>query len=285
MEILALHTLNGISYGMILFLIASGLSLIFGVMGILNLAHSALFLLGAYLGLTIAPHVGNFWLVAFLTGLGVGLLGLAMERTLLSRLRGQFNEQTLLTLGFVYILANLYYWIWGPNMKMGKSPSWLAGSVAFGDFFFPTYRFAIIFIGLAIFGGLWWLQDKTRVGAIIRAGMDDRQMTMGLGVNYSLVCSAIFFLGSFIGGFAGFIATPWLGANYLMAFPFLLSALIVIIVGGVGKVQGTLVGAIVIGLIDSFGKAFIPHFALFTTYIAFIIILLLKPSGLLGRKQ
>lgn len=284
MEELVIHVLNGVSYGMILFLIASGLSLILGVMGILNLAHGSLYLLGAYIGLTIAPQVGNFWLVAILSGLAVGLVGLVMERVFLSRLHGQFNEQALLTVGLVYILANLFLMIWGPHPKVGSAPSWLADSVNIGEFYFPLYRFALIFIGLVIFASLWWFQDKTRAGAIVRAGMDDKQMTMGLGIRYMLVSSAIFFLGAFVGGIAGFLSTPWLGVEFRMAFPILLLALIAIIIGGVGTAQGTLLGAMVIGLIDSFSKVFITQFALFIPYLAFVIILLFRPSGLLRRK-
>lgn len=270
---------------MILFLIASGLSLILGVMGILNLAHGSLYLLGAYIGLTLMPYVGNFWLVAILCGLAVGLVGLVVERAFLSRLHGQFNEQALLTVGLVYIFANLFIWIWGAHPKAGAAPSWLAVSIGIGELTFPVYRFAIIFIGLLIFVGLWWLQERTRAGAIVRAGMDDKEMTMVLGINYGLVCSAIFFLGVFVGGFAGFIATPWLAVEPYEGFPILLLALIAVVVGGVGKVQGTLLGAMLIGLVDSFGKAFIPQFALFTPYLAFVIILLARPSGLLGRSQ
>lgn len=285
MEEMVFNIFNGISYGMILFLIASGLSLILGVMGILNLAHGSFYLLGAYIGLTIVPHVGNFWLAMILAGLVVGVVGIVIERGLLSRLHGQFNEQALLTLGIVYIASNLFLWIWGPYMKMGTAPSWLAVSITTGALSFPVYRFALMFIGLVIFAGLWWFQEKTRVGAIVRAGMDDKEMTTGLGINYALICSAIFFLGAFVGGICGFAAAPWLGAGHLMAFPILLLALIAVVIGGLGTVQGTLLGAIVVGLIDSFSKALIPQFVLFAPYIAFIIILMAKPTGLLGRKQ
>ena len=282
---MSVNILNGVSYGMILFLIASGLSLVLGAMGILNLAHGSFYLFGAYIGLTIVPHVGNFWLAMILAGLVVGVAGIVIERVFLSRLHGQFNEQALLTLGIVYIASNLFLWIWGPFMKMGTAPSWLAGSIPIGAHSFPLYRFALIFIGLVVFGGLWWFQEKTRAGAIVRAGMDDKEMTTGLGINYALICSAIFFLGTFVGGICGFAATPWLGAEHRMAFPILLLALIAVVIGGLGTVQGTLLGAIVVGLIDSFSKAFIPQFALFAPYIAFIIILMVKPTGLLGGRQ
>ncbi len=285
MQETTLHVLNGISYGMILFLIASGLALILGVMGILNLAHGSLYLFGSYIGLTFTGYMSNFWLVAILSGITVGLVGLVLERVFLSRLHGQFNEQALLTLGLVYISANLFLWVWGPWTKTGTPPSWLAASIHIGEFSFPLYRFAVIVIGLIMFAGLWWFQEKTRAGAIVRAGMDDKQMTMGLGINYRLVSSAVFFLGTFVGGFTGFIATPWLGAEPNMGFRILLLAVIAVILGGLGTIQGTLLGAIMIGLISSFSKAFIPQFASFIPYLAFLIILLVRPYGLLGRKQ
>jgi len=269
---------------MILFLIASGLSLILGVMGILNLAHGALYMLGAYIGLTLASHVRNFWVVALLGGIVIALFGLVLERVFLSRLYRQMNEQALLTLGFVYIIGNVVLWVWGGWLKVGSAPSYLATSIAIGEFSFPLYRFALIFIGLLVAAALYWFQEKTRAGAIVRAGMDDKEMTMGLGINYGLVCSAIFFLGAFLAGCAGFIGLPVIVANWEMGFPMLLMAMIVVVIGGMGKVQGALLGAIIIGIIDNLGKALFPDLAMFTIYLVFIIILLVRPSGLLGRK-
>ena len=285
MDIWVVHLLNGITFGMLLFLLASGLSLVLGVMGILNLAHGTLYMLGAYVGLTLISYVGNFWLAALLSGIGIGLFGLVLERLFLSRLHRQINEQVLLTLGLVYILGNAVLWVWGPFPKLGTVPSILDVSMHIGDLSFPVYRFVIIVIGLAIAAGLWLFQEKTRSGAIIRAGMDDKQMTMGLGINYGLVSTAIFFLGAFIAGLAGFLGSPILGAEPGMSFPIILLAMIVVVVGGMGTVQGTLLGSIVIGLLDTLGKAFFPDFALFTIYLVFIIILLVRPTGLLaGRK-
>ena len=133
--------------------------------------------------------------------------------------------------------------------------------------------------------GLWWLNDKTRFGAMVRAGMDNRETTMGLGINYGLVSSAIFFLGTFVGGITGFIGLPLVAVHPPLAFDILLLALIVIVIGGVGSIQGTLVGAMVIGLIDSLGRAYFPVMAYFTIYLVFIITLFIKPSGLLGRSR
>jgi branched-chain amino acid transport system permease protein len=275
--------LTGLSYGMILFLIASGLSLILGVMGILNLAHGSLYMLGAYLGLAVMPLVNNFWVAAMVSGLGVGLIGLLLERGFLKRLYKRFNDQVLLTLGFVYIFGNGAMWLWGSFPILGKVPPEFSQSIPMGSLKFPVFRLVLIVIGLAVAALLWYVQNRTRVGAIVRAGMDDRDMVLALGIHYGLVSTGVFFLGVVISGFAGFLGSPIRGASWDMGFPILIQALIVVVVGGVGRVEGTLAGAMVIGLIDSFGKILMPEFSLFTIYVVFILILLFRPSGLFGR--
>lgn len=279
------NLLNGVSYGMILFIIASGLSLIFGVMGILNLAHGALYVLGAYIGLSLAGHGFNFALAALFAGLAVGIVGFALERLFLGRLYKQINEQVLLTLGVVFILSNTFLWVWGPMAMIGKSPALLSNSLQIGDTSYPQYRLAIIIIGLLIFLGLWFLQEKTRVGATIRAGMDDKQMTIGMGINYNVFASFVFFLGAFLGGLAGYLGTPVIGVQPGISLDILLFAMIIIVVGGVGSIQGALLGAILIGVVDAFGRTYFPDIALYTVYLTMIIILIVRPSGLLGRAQ
>jgi len=282
---IAQNLLNGVSYGMILFIIASGLSLIFGVMGILNLAHGALYGMGAYIGLSLIGEGVNFYLAGLAAIVIVGLLGLVLERVFLRHLYKQINEQVLLTLGLVYIFDNLILWVWGSKGRIIEVPAYLSGITNILGFNYPVYRLVIILVGAAIFVALWLFQEKTRTGSIVRAGMDDKQMTIGLGINYALFSSFIFFLGCLLGGLAGYLAIPMMGINPKISFDILLFALVVIVVGGVGYVQGALVGALVIGLIDSFGKAYFPDFALFTVYLAMIIILLTRPTGLLGRAQ
>ena len=284
MEVWPVHILNGLSFGLILFLIASGLSLILGTMGILNLAHGAFYMLGAYFGLTMIAFGLNFWLAALVGGIFAALVGLVMERGFLRYLYKMFNEQVLITFGFLYIFTNVALWVWGPWPKMGNPPDFLSGSIGLGQFAFPVYRIALIILGLIIAGGLYWFQEKTRYGAIIRAGMDDKEMTTGLGINYALTCSAVFILGIFIAGLAGSIGSPVLGAYLGAGMDTLTLAMIVVVVGGMGTVQGTLLGALVIGLVDTLGKALFPELAMFTVYLAMVIMLVVKPSGLLGRK-
>ena len=283
MEVILANILNGLSYAFILFLIASGLSLIFGVMGILNLAHGALYMLGAFIGLTAANHWHNFFLGAVLAAVSIGIIGLVLERVFLGRLYKKLSEQALLTLGLVYIFGNVVMWIWGPWSKMGTGPAILSGAIGIGNYNFPFYRFGIIVIGLVIFVGLWWLHDKTRIGARIRAGMEDKEMTIGLGVNYGVISTAVFILGAMMGGLAGFLGAPIIGAFPEMSMEILLLAMIVVVVGGLGNVQGALLGSLIIGIIDTFGRAYFPDFSMFTAYLIFIIVLLAKPTGLLGR--
>jgi branched-chain amino acid transport system permease protein len=285
LELVVANLLNGISFASLLFLIASGLSLVFGVMGILNLAHGGLYMLGAFIGLTAASHWNSFWVGASLAALSLGILGLALERVFLRRLYKQPNDQALLTLGLVYIFSNAVVWIWGPWSKIGDSPGILSGSVNIGTFAFSIYRFGLIFIGLIMFFGLRWLQGKTRIGAIIRAGMDNREMTTALGIDYGLVSTGIFIVGAAIGGLSGFLGTPIIGAFPEMSMDILLLAMIVVVVGGLGNVQGAFFGSIIIGVIDTFGKAYFPDLATFAIYFIFILMLLVRPTGLLGRRK
>lgn len=284
MELLPVQFVNGVAYAMILFLIASGFSLIFGTMGILNLAHGSFYMFGVYFGLSMASWLDS-WVLGLLTaGVGVALVGLTLERLLLRRLYRQENDQVLLTLGIVYICANLALWIWGPDPFMVEAPPVLSGLTAIGGVRMPTYRLFIIILGIGVFAGLWWLQDRTRAGAIIRAGMDDKQMTLALGVNYGKVCSAVFTLGAALVGLAGYLAGPISGTHPEMAWDILPLALIVVVVGGVGSVQGAFLGAIVIGLIETFGKIYFPALAQYAIYIALVTMLIVKPSGFLGRR-
>jgi branched-chain amino acid transport system permease protein len=286
MELFILNLLNGISFGCILFLIGSGLSLTFGVMGVLNLAHGAIYVIGGYVGWTVAVKNGwNYWLAVLSGGLVAGLIGLILERGFFRYLHKRINEQVLLTFGIIYILTNLSLWIWGAAPKPPFIAPILSGSFHLvGNWSYSIARVAIIFIGIALAIGLWWLQEKTRIGAVIRAGMDDKEMTVGLGVNYELVATGVFCLGCFIAGASGVLGAYLFGLTHELGLEILLLALVVVIVGGTGSIQGALLGGILIGLIISFGKALFPGLSMFLSYIAMLIILLVKPSGLLGRK-
>jgi branched-chain amino acid transport system permease protein len=242
-------------------------------------------MVGAYVGWHIAVKSGlDFGLAILAGGLVAGLLGLVLERGFLRHLYKQLNEQVLLTFGFIYILTNLVQWVWGPVYRAAFTAPFLSGSFFIMDRSYPTARIATIIIGLILAAGLWWLQDKTRVGAIVRAGMDNAEITIALGINLRRVSTAVFFLGAFIAGTAGVIGAQLLGAYTALGIDILLLALVVLIVGGVGSIQGALLGSILIGTIDAFGKALFPELARFTIYLAMITILVIRPWGLLGRK-
>jgi branched-chain amino acid transport system permease protein len=276
--------LNGLSYAFILFLLAAGFSLTFGVMGVLNLAHGALYMLGAYIGLQVISMLDAFWLAVVIAAICLAIVGLGLYFFFLKRLYNKVPEQAVLTIGISYIVANVVLWIWGPRAQIGMTPEWLQGTITIGELSFPIYRLFICGVGVVILGILWWMQDRTRAGAIIRAGMDNKEMTVSLGINYGLVSTLVFLLGMALAGLAGVIGTPVIGAYPSMGDNLLLLTLIVVVVGGTGYIQGTMLGALVIGLLDTFGKAYIPGAALFFSYIVFLVVLLVRPSGLIGRK-
>lgn len=285
MEAVLLTFLNGISYGMLLFLVASGMSIVMGLMGIINLAHGALYMVGGYIGWTIAVQYDlNFGLAVFLGGCAGGLTGLIIERGFLRRLYKQPNEQVLVTFGFVYILSNLCVWIWGPRRRLQFTGEALSGLIYLGNIPFPVTRVFTIITGIVVAVVLWWLQDKTRFGAMVRAGMDDKEMTTGLGINLERVSMLVFFLAAFVAGIAGVVGAQLLGVYSWLSTDILVLALVVVIVGGMGSVQGALSGGIVIGLIDTVFKTLFPQFSMFTIYVAMIIILMVRPSGLWGRR-
>jgi branched-chain amino acid transport system permease protein len=276
--------LNGLSYAFILFLLAAGFSLTFGVMGVLNLAHGALYMLGAYIGLQIVNSFHAFWLAVIVAAASLAILGFALYWFFLKKLYGRVPEQGVLTIGVAIMIGNVVLWIWGPVAKIMQTPAVLSGVITVGGLSFPLYRLFVCGVGLVVLGLLWYVQDKTRAGAIIRAGMDNKDMTVSLGINYGLVSTLVFLLGMALAGVAGVIGAPITGAYPSMGDNLLLLTLIVVVVGGTGYIQGTMLGALVIGLLDTFGKAYVPRLALFFAWIVFLAVLLIRPSGLIGRR-
>jgi branched-chain amino acid transport system permease protein len=276
--------LNGLSYAFILFLLAAGFSLTFGVMGVLNLTHGALFVFGAYVGLQVIESLDAFWLAIIMAAAALAVIGFLLYFLFLKRLYNKVPEQAVLTIGLGYMVANVIQWIWGPRAQITQAPEILTGALKLGGLSFPIYRVFICGVGLLVLALLWWIQDRTRWGAIIRAGMDNKEMTVSLGVNYGLVSTLVFLLGIALAGVAGILGAPITGVFPSMGDNLLLLTLIVVVVGGTGYIQGTMLGALVIGLLDTFGKAYVPKTALFFAYILFLLILLIRPSGLIGRK-
>lgn len=281
METIIINLLNGLSFGAVLFLLAAGLSLILGLMGVLNLAHGALFLFGAYVGVFLVREGSGFVLAALGGGACAALIGFLKERFFLRHLRGHIMEQVLISFGFIYILTNIATWIWGTLPQMVTTP--IVGSVKVGDLNFPLYRLVIVIVGAIVAIGLY-LFDRTKIGAMIRAGMDNKEMTMGMGINIDFVSGLVFCLGAFIAGFAGIMGVPIVGAYPEVAMDALLLALIVVVVGGTGSIPGAALASLLVGMLDAFSKVIFPALSYFAIYIALILILLFRPTGLLGRK-
>jgi branched-chain amino acid transport system permease protein len=279
-----IHTLNGISFGMLLFLLASGLSLIYGLMKILNLTHGSYYLLGGYVGLSVMKWTDSFVLAILAAALAIGLIGAAMERFFLRRFHMDELPQTLLTFGFLFIFADLSLWVWGGDPIMMAKPKMFAWSISMGLYAYPIYRLFLIGVGALLALGLWWFQERTRLGTMLRAGVDDEEIARALGINVSLMFTLVFAAGAVLAAIGGVLAGPVLSVYPGADFETLILAFAVVIVGGLGSLRGALVGALVIGLLDNFGKAFFPQFALFTVFAPMAIILVVRPAGLFGRQ-
>ncbi|HXP74106.1 MAG TPA: branched-chain amino acid ABC transporter permease [Stellaceae bacterium] len=279
-----IHVLNGIAIGMLLFLLAAGLSLIFGLMKILNLTHGSFYLVGGYIGLTVMQRTGSFALALLAAAAAIALLGAVIERFVLRRFHLDELPQTLLTFGFLFIFADLSLWIWGGDPVMVRQPRILAGSLPMGDYGYPIYRLFLIAVGLVVAGALWWFQEHTRLGTMLRAGVDDAEIARALGIDVSLLFTLIFAVGAALAALGGVLAAPILSLYPGADFDALILAFVVVIVGGLGSLKGALVGALLVGLLDDFGKAFFPQFALFTVFVPMAFILVVRPTGLFGRR-
>jgi branched-chain amino acid transport system permease protein len=277
------QSFNGISYGALLFLLASGLSLIFGVMRIVNLAHGSYFMLGGYVGLTVALRTHSFTLACLAGAVAVGLIGIGMERLFLRRLRGEVLGQVLLTIGFALIFQDLALLIWGGDPYTVPIPAMLTGAVRLGGAVFPIYRIFIVVVAIAVGLGMWLALDRTRTGAMIRAAVDDAEMAQGIGINVPRVSLTVFALGAALAALGGVIGGGFLGVYPGTDFEVLPYAFVVVIVGGLGSLPGAAAGSLLVGLLDNFGKALFPELSYFTLFAPMAVILALRPTGLFGR--
>jgi branched-chain amino acid transport system permease protein len=279
-----IQAFNGISYGALLFLVGSGLSLIFGVMRIVNLSHGSYFLLGGYVALTVIWTTGSWALSIPLAALAVGAVGLVMERVFLRPLGFDPLRQVLLTVGFAFLFQQAALDIWSGNNFDINPPEMLTKSVHVGTLFLPLYR--VFMIGTAAVVGLvlWLAMEKTRIGAAVRATVDDAQMARGVGIDTSRISMFIFALGAFLAAMGGVIGGGFLGIYPGLDFEILPLAFAVVIIGGMGSLGGAAIGALLVGLADNFGKALFPEVSYFTLYAPMAVILAVKPTGLFGRE-
>jgi len=279
-----IQAFNGISYGALLFLLASGLSLIFGVMRIVNLAHGSFFLLGGYVALTVIWTTGSWLLAIPVAALTVAVVGLLMERIFLRPLGFDPLRQVLLTVGFAYLFQQAALDIWGGDNLDITPPDILKGSLVIEGLHLPVYRIFMIGMAGTIGLALWVTMEKTRIGAMIRATVDDAQMARGVGIDTSRVSMFIFALGAFLAALGGVIGGAFLGVYPGLDFAILPIAFAVVIIGGMGSLTGAAVGSLIVGLADNFGKALFPEVSYFTLYAPMVLILALKPTGLFGRE-
>jgi branched-chain amino acid transport system permease protein len=280
-----LLTVNSVTFGGLLFLLSAGFSLIFGLMRIPNLTHGSLFMLGAYFGATFATwYHFNFWLSALLSALIVAGIGAAIERLLLRQLAGKELAQVLVTLGISFMVADLCLMVWTGDPISVDNPPYLDGVTNIKGFLFSTYRLAIILIAVVIAVALWLLLDRTRLGAMIRAGVDDPQMARVVGIPVPQLFTIVFALGAGLAGFAGMIGSPILSVYPGLDQDMLPLALVVVILGGTGSLPGSLVGSLAVGALYNFGQALLPELAYFVLFLPMVLILALRPQGLFGRQ-
>jgi branched-chain amino acid transport system permease protein len=281
-----LLTVNSVTFGGLLFLLSAGFSLIFGLMRIPNLTHGSMFMAGAYVGATLlAGDLGftlNFWLAAVVAALAVAAVSAVMERTLLRRLAGQQLAQVLVTLGVSFMVADLCLMIWGGDPVSVATPAGLGGFVRAGGAAFPLYRMAVIAIAVVFAIVLWLMLERTRLGAMIRAGVDDPQMARVVGIRVSRLFTIVFALGAGLAAFAGMIGGPILSVYPGLDQDMLPLALVVVILGGTGSLLGSFVGSIIIGFIYNFGQALLPELAYFVLFLPMVLVLVLRPQGLFG---
>jgi branched-chain amino acid transport system permease protein len=274
---------NSITLGGLLFLLSAGFSLIFGLMKIPNLTHGSFFMLGAYLATSLIAHGLDFWTAAVLGGFGVALFGGIVERFLLRRLAGAELAQVLVTLGLSFMIADVCLMVWTGDPIRIATPAALRGTASFAGFGCPKYRLAISLIAVVFAAGLWALLDRTRLGAMIRAGVDDAPMARVVGIRVSRLFTIVFCLGAWLAGFAGVIGGPILSVYPGLDGEMLPLALVVVILGGSGSLLGSLVGSFVVGFLYNFGQAMFPELAYVVLFLPMLIVLVVRPQGLFGR--
>ncbi len=252
--------LNGLQFGVLLFLLAAGLTLVFGIMNFVNLAHGSLYMMGAYFAAAVTAKTGNFLVGALVAVPATLVLGIVIERVALSGLYARDHlDQVLATFGLVLFFNELVRFIWGSSPVYSPAPEWLSGAVDFGaGISYPAYRFAIIVVGLLVAAFLYWLINLTRIGMLIRAGASNAPMVSALGVNIKMLNTLIFGLGAGLAGLAGLMAAPILSVQSGMGEAILIQTLVVIIVGGIGSIRGAFLAALIVGVVDTLGRIMLP---------------------------
>ena len=283
MTYLITQSLNGLFSAALLFLIASGLTLAFGVMKIVNIAHGSFYMLGVYVAYTVILRTGSLLAGTAAAVVVVGAIGFVMQRFFLRRFGADPLPQMMMTMGFALLFRDLALMIWGGDPFTLQYPGWLRGSVEAADVVFPSYRLFVIAVAALVGVGLWVVNEKTLIGARLRATVDDPEMASAIGINVTRLSGVVFASGAALAAFGGVMGGPILGGYAGIDFDLLPLAFVVVIVGGMGSLKGAVVGSIVVGMIDNFGKALVPELSYFTLFAPMILVLALKPTGLYGR--
>jgi branched-chain amino acid transport system permease protein len=287
---------NGITLGSLYFLVASGFTLIFGLMRNVNLAHGSLYLFGGYIGYAISTWTGS-WILGFIVAfVGVALVGIVLQIVVFRRMEGEDLRQTMVTIGLSIVFADLMLWVFGGDFYQIQTPSWLVGPIELplvtavrssGEAVYLRYPMVrlVIFAAAVVIGIAMWLAlNRTRVGMMVRAGVDDRDMLAATGVPIQLVFVAVFALGAGLAGIAGVVGGTFQSLSPGEDTRFLLASLVVVIVGGMGSIPGAALGALIIGLAEQLGSVYIPTYAIVVTFLIMVLVLALRPQGLLARR-
>lgn len=281
-----LQTINGISLAALLFLLSSGFTLTFGLMRVVNMAYGAYYLLGGYVGLSVARVTGSFELAILAGGLSIVVLGYFVDRFLIRPIGGNHLAQVLLTVGVAFVIGEVCLAIWGGDNLKVPTPAYLRGSIVLpGDIYYPRLRFALILFGAFAALSLWLLYKKTQIGAVVRAGVDDREIVNATGINVDRLFVLVSALASFFAGVAGVVGGAFLTLNPGAEWDILVLALVVVIIGGLGSLEGAILGSIIVGLLDAYGRWLLPEFSYFVLFGPMAILLLFRVTGIFGKEH
>ncbi len=285
-QFLAEQILNSLQFSMLLFLLGIGLSVVFGLMDYLNLSHGTIYMLAAYVAFSITQHGGSFWTALALAPLAAAVVGVVLYFLVLKRAeKGGHLTQVLLTVGVIYMGTDLIRIAYGDLPKGVAQPEMLGGAVNLLGILYPAYRLFIIALGLVVMTALHLALERTRLGAVVRAGVDDRATVETLGIDIGKVFALAFGIGSYLAGVAGVVAAPVFSVYPGMDVSIIILVLIVVVVGGLGSLRGVIVGSLLIGFADTFGKILLPQFAMMMIYLVMALVLIFRPSGLLPARR
>lgn len=284
MQLVLLQLVNSLAFGMLLFLLSAGFSLIFGVAKVANLAHGAFYVLAAYIGYSVTQVTGNFWIGVIVATLAGAVLGVIADRLLLSRLHGHELRQVLATLGLTFVLSDLMRHFWGADIKSVSPPTPFDGPVTVGGMIIPSYPLVVITVGVLVFLGMRFILRRTLAGAQIRAVTADKMMAGTLGLPVLRISMLTFAAGIGLAAFGGAVGSPQLALTPTLDAKMTLFALIVVVIGGLGSIEGAFIAAILVGLVNGFGAVYFPALAEISIFALMILVIAVRPQGLMGRR-